>query len=110
MSTPVQKNRLGPVVAEPAFDTDEEALAIADDTVCGPAATVWSHDIDRALTPARDVRAGTVAVNGPDAEHASLLPRPDRDSGVEGSWPGPTGARRTTQPPCGVNLRRSRSP
>ncbi|MEV2194834.1 aldehyde dehydrogenase family protein [Streptomyces phaeochromogenes] len=46
---------------------------------------VWSHDIDRALTPARGLAAGTVAVNGPDAEHASLLPRPDRDSDVEGS-------------------------
>ncbi|WP_157881401.1 aldehyde dehydrogenase family protein [Streptomyces phaeochromogenes] len=60
-------------------------LAVADDTDCGPAATVWSHGIDRALTPARGVRAGTVAVNGPDAEHASSLPRPDRDSDVEGS-------------------------
>lgn len=76
---------LGPVVAMPAFDTDEEALGIANDTHCGPAATAWSHHIDRALTPARGVRAGTVAVNGPDAEHASLLPRPDRDSDVEGS-------------------------
>ncbi|MEV2234398.1 aldehyde dehydrogenase family protein [Streptomyces phaeochromogenes] len=93
-----------------AFDTDKEALAIANDTDCGPAATGWSRDIDRALTQARDVRAGTVAVNGPDAGHAFLLPRPDQDSDVEGSEPGPTGARRTTQPPCGVNLRRSRSP
>ncbi|MFD3373954.1 MULTISPECIES: aldehyde dehydrogenase family protein [unclassified Streptomyces] len=75
---------VGPVVAVPASDTDEEALAIANDTDCGPAATVWSHDVDRALKPARAVRAGTVAVNGPDAEHASSLPRPDRDSTVEG--------------------------
>ncbi|MEU9954861.1 hypothetical protein [Streptomyces sp. NPDC050982] len=50
----------------------------------GPAATAWSHGIDRALKPVRGVRTGTVTVNGPDAEHASLLPRPDPDSAVEG--------------------------
>ncbi|MEV0185331.1 aldehyde dehydrogenase family protein [Streptomyces sp. NPDC050625] len=54
----------GPVVAVLPFDTDEEALGIANDTDYGLAATVWSRDIDQALKPARGVRAGTVAVNG----------------------------------------------
>ncbi|MCZ4514139.1 aldehyde dehydrogenase family protein [Streptomyces sp. ActVer] len=80
-----REETFGPVVTVLSFDTDEEALAIADDTDCAPTATVWSHDIDRALMPARSVVAGTVAVNGPDAERASWLPRPDRESDVEGS-------------------------
>lgn len=54
----------GPVVAVLTFDTDEEALALANDTNYGLAATVWSRDIDTALKLSRGVRAGTVAVNG----------------------------------------------
>lgn len=54
----------GPVVSVLGFDTEEEALALANDTEYGLAATVWSHDIDVALRMARGVRAGTVAVNG----------------------------------------------
>jgi 4-(gamma-glutamylamino)butanal dehydrogenase len=54
----------GPVVAVLAFDTDAEALELANDTQYGLAATVWSKDIDVALRTARGVRAGTVAVNG----------------------------------------------
>lgn len=54
----------GPVVAVLGFDTVEEAVALANDTEYGLAATVWSHDIDAAISVARRVRAGTVAVNG----------------------------------------------
>ncbi|MFF8927175.1 aldehyde dehydrogenase [Streptomyces longwoodensis] len=54
----------GPVVAVLSFDSDEEAIALANDTDYGLAATVWTHDIDRALTFARALRAGTVAING----------------------------------------------
>lgn len=54
----------GPVVSVLAFDTTEQALALANDTSYGLAATVWSKDIDTALRTARGIRAGTVAVNG----------------------------------------------
>jgi 4-(gamma-glutamylamino)butanal dehydrogenase len=54
----------GPVVAVLGFDSEAEALQIANDTDYGLAATVWSKDIDVALRMARGVRAGTVAVNG----------------------------------------------
>lgn len=54
----------GPVVAVMAFDTEEEAIRLANDTNYGLAATVFSNDINVAIRMARQVQAGTVAVNG----------------------------------------------
>lgn len=54
----------GPVVAVIAFDTEEEAIALANDSSYGLAATVFSNDINVAVRMARRVQAGTVAVNG----------------------------------------------
>lgn len=54
----------GPVVSVLEFDTEAEAIAMANDTDFGLAATVWSKNIDTAIRVARAVRAGTVAING----------------------------------------------
>lgn len=54
----------GPVTAVLGFDTVDEAVAQANDSTYGLAATVWSGNIDHALGVARRLRAGTVAVNG----------------------------------------------
>ncbi|WP_338811435.1 aldehyde dehydrogenase (plasmid) [Agrobacterium leguminum] len=54
----------GPVVAILTFDTEEEAIRLANDTNYGLAATVFSNDINVAVRIARKVQAGTVAVNG----------------------------------------------
>lgn len=62
---PVAREEIfGPVVSVLGFDTEEEAISIANDTDFGLAATVWSKNIEIALRMARAVRAGTVAVNG----------------------------------------------
>lgn len=54
----------GPVVSVLEFDTDEEALDLANGTEYGLAGTVWSKDVDQAIRLSRGVRSGTVAVNG----------------------------------------------
>jgi 4-(gamma-glutamylamino)butanal dehydrogenase len=53
----------GPVTSVITFDTEEEAIAIANDSTYGLAASLFTHDLDQAHRMARAVRAGTVAVN-----------------------------------------------
>lgn len=53
----------GPVVAVMSFDTEDEAIRIANASAYGLAATVFSTDINVAIRVARRVQAGTVAVN-----------------------------------------------
>ncbi|HTI22697.1 MAG TPA: aldehyde dehydrogenase family protein [Kutzneria sp.] len=54
----------GPVGTIIAFDDDEHAIAVANDSDYGLAATLWTSDLSRAHTLALRVRAGAVAVNG----------------------------------------------
>jgi acyl-CoA reductase-like NAD-dependent aldehyde dehydrogenase len=55
----------GPAVGVRAFDTDEQALAAANDTRFGLAMSVVTQDVDRALRFAHGLRAGLVNVNPP---------------------------------------------
>jgi acyl-CoA reductase-like NAD-dependent aldehyde dehydrogenase len=54
----------GPVLVLIPYDSEEEAVRIANDTVYGLAAGVWSGDPERAQRVARRLRAGQVEVNG----------------------------------------------
>lgn len=59
-----QEEIFGPVLSIVPYKDEEEAVRIANDTVYGLAAAVWSKDEARARKVARRIRAGQIDVNG----------------------------------------------
>ncbi|MDQ8043521.1 MAG: aldehyde dehydrogenase family protein [Patulibacter sp.] len=64
----------GPVLAVTPVDSDEEAIAAAENTRYGLTAAVWCQDIDRALKTARSLNVGQAMVNGYAAGGGVELP------------------------------------
>ncbi len=58
-----QEEIFGPVLAVIKVSDDEEAISVANDTIYGLAAAVWTEDYDRALVTARRLKAGTIWIN-----------------------------------------------
>ncbi len=58
-----QREIFGPVVSVATFKTDEEALRIANDTLYGLGAGVWTRDGTRAYRMGRAIQAGRVWTN-----------------------------------------------
>ncbi|QWT19858.1 aldehyde dehydrogenase family protein [Bacillus sp. NP157] len=58
-----QEEIFGPVVSVTTFKTDEEALSIANDTLYGLGAGVWTRDGTRAYRFGREIKAGRVWTN-----------------------------------------------
>ena len=59
-----QEEIFGPVAAVIPFDSEQEALAIANDSDYGLSGSVWSADVSHGIALARRVRTGTCMVNG----------------------------------------------
>jgi betaine-aldehyde dehydrogenase len=58
-----QQEVFGPVLVMQAFDSEDEAVALANQSEYGLAASVWSTNVDRPLRVARRLQAGTVWIN-----------------------------------------------
>lgn len=61
--TIAQEEVFGPVLSILPFDTEEEAIAIGNDTKYGLASGIWTTDLNRAMRVSRAIMAGTVWVN-----------------------------------------------
>ena len=59
----VQDEVFGPVLVALPFDSDDDGLAMANDTPYGLAASAWTRDVFRALRAQREIRSGCVWIN-----------------------------------------------
>ena len=64
----------GPVAPVVVFDTDEEALALANDSEYGLAGAVYSRSISRGLALAQRIRSGMVHVNDQTVNDEAVIP------------------------------------
>ena len=58
-----QEEIFGPVVCVQPFDSEAEAVALANDSIYGLSGSIWTRDLARALRVARDIESGVLSVN-----------------------------------------------
>ncbi len=86
----MQEEIFGPVLVSMTFRTPEEAVALANNTRYGLAATLWTENVNLALDIAPKLRAGVVWVNATNLFDAAAGFGGVRESGFgrEGGWEG----------------------
>jgi betaine-aldehyde dehydrogenase len=65
----VDEEIFGPVVTVMPFDTEEEAVALANDSIYGLSGSLWTSDLKRGLRVARAIRTGVLSVNSSSSVH-----------------------------------------
>jgi acyl-CoA reductase-like NAD-dependent aldehyde dehydrogenase len=60
-----QEEVFGPILAVIPFENEDEVVAAANSTIYGLAATIWTNDIKRAHTLARQIQSGNISINYP---------------------------------------------
>ncbi|WP_372832774.1 aldehyde dehydrogenase [Pontibacterium sp.] len=70
--TIVQEEIFGPVLAMSVFDDEEEAMTLANDSIFGLAASIWTQDLSRAHRLIPQMEAGSVWVNIHDPGDPSM--------------------------------------
>ena len=80
--TIAQEEIFGPVLSIIPFDTDEDAIRIANDSAYGLAGNVMSGSLERSIAVARRIRTGGIGINGGMAFGADVPFGGYKDSGI----------------------------
>jgi betaine-aldehyde dehydrogenase len=64
-----QEEVFGPVVVVIPFDTEEEAIRLANDIPYGLSGSIWTRDIGKALRAARAIQSGVLSINCNSSVH-----------------------------------------
>ena len=78
----IQDELFGPIVSLESFDDEREALERANATRYGLAASVYTHDLNRAMRLGRRLKFGTVWLNGHNRLMAEAETGGYRESGI----------------------------
>lgn len=64
-----QEEIFGPVACAIPFDTEEEAIAMANDSPYGLSGSIWTQNLGRAIRVAKAIRTGVLSVNSASSVH-----------------------------------------
>jgi acyl-CoA reductase-like NAD-dependent aldehyde dehydrogenase len=78
----VQEDIFGPVLVLESYADEDQAVELSNATPFGLAASVWSRDASRGFAVARELKAGTVWLNGYNRSYAEMPSGGMRMSGL----------------------------